>query len=1180
LVAIDDVPGDRIIVVCGDIFHDRNVLDAYVVQLFARLMSGLVRRGKVVIIQGNHDHHPSHDDVSAPYDILGALLALFDMDKDVLYVRESGHHVVSGVGIGVVTVHDVSAEGDVRSNHLKATLPPFPPPDPDCSVNVALYHGMLASCRSGTGAHVEQHGVPLDWFVGYDAALLGDVHLQQVGNHVVDSGGVMRFDKGRTAWAYPGSLVQQDHGEQLWGHGLIVWDLGTRSIRPVHVRCPHGYLTVDGDGNVMYDMRWTPLSKHLADPDFPTAVCVRATGDADPSTAVEALVSKGVLVEAVAGARRPAPSSVDTPVTKEAIRGGGQGLLGASGLDVEAAIRAAALPPFENEQLNSLASDRASKLDKLLTRFRDVKGTTGVRLEIGLMRWSWILSFPADNATRVFGDAGVTVLHAPNGAGKTALLETLHIALYGEGFPSRSPKEDATSFLNDHKPADAVASTALEFRLGDRSYMVVRKWQKVNGKGVCKAVALKSTTDGGRVVDLHKGRLEVDKWIAANVCSQPDFLAGVLLSQGNDGDFLGMTFKEQSAIMDRAFGLDAIDALHDFLHEARNSMLYVLNQVPDVSASSTGGSPSVELATLRDAFALARRQDAEARAALEMLPPPCAPFSTDGLVAAERLLAEWGAEDVDTSLDKVSVRLATVSRIELPRKYPVVNTEYVGSFDDAKKEVDAAVRFERECARHKWSFKDLCDSEALDSQHAARPDLDGLRRAAADASRPVQRLQSALTGAEAEASRYRDEARLLQKEVDAAAQYKRTRDARALAAAATMGRPVWLTDTSNAARLTVLLKYLTTPGGALLPSTASLVQALGAREDRPVLLLPTLDACLEALGAPPPAVDARVRQPPPKYSESEANALLLDILCRQTDAERRGKSYADAREEACSVAAKATRALEEATLAEKRHETHRLRSEALSCMRALRRGITPQTGAAIAKFSGERSRLEAKVARLKEVKRARALLATAASEKRRAELKEAVESANLMEVTKMLGRAEAVEEWTKDEGAIAECRRRLGVVMYALATLTELKATTYADSVLPRLCDEVNALISAVDPSLGVHAAAMDGGGVRWFATVFGQNVRIRRASGFQRFMIALGIRIVLGQMIRPCGCVLIDEGFTACDGTHIARVPAFLKGMVMSGRVDTVLIVTHISTLQDGVDNSVSLIKGCRVDH
>jgi hypothetical protein len=44
----------------------------------------------------------------------------------------------------------------------------------------------------------------------------------------------------------------------------------------------------------------------------------------------------------------------------------------------------------------------------------------------------------------------------------------------------------------------------------------------------------------------------VDKWIAANVCLSRT--SWRVLSQSND-DFLGMTFKGQSAIMDRASGL-------------------------------------------------------------------------------------------------------------------------------------------------------------------------------------------------------------------------------------------------------------------------------------------------------------------------------------------------------------------------------------------------------------------------------------------------------------------------------------------------------------------------------------------------------------------------------------------------------------------------------------------------
>jgi DNA repair exonuclease SbcCD ATPase subunit len=66
----------------------------------------------------------------------------------------------------------------------------------------------------------------------------------------------------------------------------------------------------------------------------------------------------------------------------------------------------------------------------------------------------------------------LTILHAPNGTGKTALLETLYLALYGEGFPSRTMKDDSASFINDEKPSGEMATTELTFRIGQTTFVV------------------------------------------------------------------------------------------------------------------------------------------------------------------------------------------------------------------------------------------------------------------------------------------------------------------------------------------------------------------------------------------------------------------------------------------------------------------------------------------------------------------------------------------------------------------------------------------------------------------------------------------------------------------------------------------------------------------------------------
>jgi hypothetical protein len=101
---------------------------------------------------------------------------------------------------------------------------------------------------------------------------------------------------------------------------------------------------------------------------------------------------------------------------------------------------------------------------------------------------------------------------------------------------------------------------------------------------VTKPLSRRDAQDGGRTFHtvLHKGRVEVDKWVAANVSVR---LPGIMMTQGNDSDFLTMTSRDQCAMINRAFGLDSRRFVR-LPSRNQNSMNYLLNQVPDAESES------------------------------------------------------------------------------------------------------------------------------------------------------------------------------------------------------------------------------------------------------------------------------------------------------------------------------------------------------------------------------------------------------------------------------------------------------------------------------------------------------------------------------------------------------------------------------------------------------------------
>ena len=93
---------------------------------------------------------------------------------------------------------------------------------PDCTY-VALYHGEVKNAKTDVG-YVHENGADTSLFEGVDFGILGHIHKRQCIKH----NGV--------PLVYCGSLIQKDHGENLSGHGYVVWDVESQNYEEYDIQ--------------------------------------------------------------------------------------------------------------------------------------------------------------------------------------------------------------------------------------------------------------------------------------------------------------------------------------------------------------------------------------------------------------------------------------------------------------------------------------------------------------------------------------------------------------------------------------------------------------------------------------------------------------------------------------------------------------------------------------------------------------------------------------------------------------------------------------------------------------------------------------------------------------------------------------------------------------------------------
>lgn len=192
-----------LILLCGDIIHQRNRITPEVIKLTNYLLDGLGSIGRTVLINGNHDIIQFNEQKEKFLDVI-------QKHKNIDYISETMEYHYDNVTLGISTLDDGQV---IKYEHIQKK---------DADLTAAMGHLML-----------EEVGLPgfdakVDDFEGYDVVFLGDIHKRK---------------KYGSNCYYSGSILQMNHGEDR-EKGFGLYNIATKEYEFIDIPNDYSYVTL------------------------------------------------------------------------------------------------------------------------------------------------------------------------------------------------------------------------------------------------------------------------------------------------------------------------------------------------------------------------------------------------------------------------------------------------------------------------------------------------------------------------------------------------------------------------------------------------------------------------------------------------------------------------------------------------------------------------------------------------------------------------------------------------------------------------------------------------------------------------------------------------------------------------------------------------------------------------
>ena len=498
---------NSIIAVLGDIVHAKTEMTPELIEMVSDFFNNLASICYTIIVPGNHDANLNNKN---RLDAISPILKNIN-NNNIFYLKDSGIYQFENLYFNNMSVFD---DKHIDLKDIQNLNP-----------KIALFHGVVDKAVNKFGYHFRNENIDKDVFTGYDLVLLGDIHKHQFLAPNI---------------AYPGSLIQQNHGEDL-EHGYIVWDMNNFKGEFVKVENDYGYYTLEIKNGIIPDIVDIPKKCRLRVQAYdilagdlttlildvkkkykPTEITINRINSIGPSTA--------------SGSKLDLPNINDIDYQNKLIE--------------DFVVQTYSVDKEIVDAIKLINTEINSEIE-IEDTIKNVRWSP-IRFE-----WSNMFSYGEGNYVDFSDMKGVIGLFGPNATGKSAFVDALSFCLF-----DKASKDFKPINIMNNKCDDFICKVT--FELSNRQYYIERKvWKNKSGNPMYK-VNFGFYDNEGKEQSLNgENRWGTNKNIDSYIGSFEDFALTTFSMQGKSANFIEKGHSDRKDLIIQFVGLGLFDQLYE-----------------------------------------------------------------------------------------------------------------------------------------------------------------------------------------------------------------------------------------------------------------------------------------------------------------------------------------------------------------------------------------------------------------------------------------------------------------------------------------------------------------------------------------------------------------------------------------------------------------------------------------